>query len=226
MKLKHVVICVAILAGVVGTVAVCSKCAMHGVPTNDNHNKVGCKRFPKGHECELCMPSPTAASKSSKKRKRTGASPPQKNTNARKGEPLGDKGYGIRSFHITVTKSGRDTPKGFFDIGADLLRQYTIPGLHASCCEEIGKEERHRHVHFALPLRAAPGRRGVEQVRREVKRRFPNEDKHNHVNVKEMKGQHRIEFLVGYHMKTYGDTPLRKFNFNFTQSEIVEAYNR
>ena len=205
----------------------CSKCTLHGVPSPDNHNKVGCKRFPLGHECELCMPANStcgAASSKKKQKKKPGAS--KKPNSRRKGEPLGDKSYGIRSFHITVTKTGRDCPSSFFDIGCDLLREFSVPGLKASCCEEVGKEERHKHVHFALPLQTESGRRGLEMVRSEVKRRFPNTDKRNHVHVKEMTGTHKIEALVGYHMKTYGKTPLRMFTFNFSQSELMTAYNR
>ena len=222
-------ICLGVLTFVAVAFAVCSKCRIHGVPTNDGHNKKGCKRFPAGHECEICMPPISASfSKNSKRKKSEAASnkPKKRKGGNKKGPPIGDKTYGIRSFHITVTKSGRDTPVSFFYIGCDMLRNFTVPGLQSSCCEELGKEERHRHVHFAMPLRTAPSRRGLEMVRSEVKRRFPNEDNRNNVNVKEMTGTHRISSLVGYHMKTYGHTPLRLFTFNFTQSELLDAYNR
>lgn len=273
MRAKHMLVGLLVFSCLIFAAAVCSRCSLHGVTVMDNHNMIGCKRFPLSHQCELCMPAASssgqeatgqAATGQKRKKKKPGprrtASAPAKNKNAKKGPDLGDKSYGIRSFHVTVTNSGRDTPKTFFDIGCDIVREFTVPGLHASCCEEIGKEERHRHIHFALPIKTAQARKGLEMVRREVKRRFPNEEKFNHVHVKEMKvcalphildlfpvscflilysllvplmlcvrvcqGLHRISSLVGYHMKTYGQTSLRMLTYNFTQSEILDAYNR
>ena len=194
MRAKHMLVGLLVFSCFITAVAVCSRCTLHGVTSPDNHNMKGCKRFPLSHQCELCMPAASSSGQAAKRQKRKNMKPGPRRTasapaskNARRGPDLGDKSYGIRSFHVTVTNSGRDTPKKFFDIGCDIVREYTVPGLHASCCEEIGKEERHRHIHFALPFKTAQGRKGLEMVRREVKKRFPNEEKFNNVNVKEMK---------------------------------------